>query len=125
MELVGRLTANAVINTVKGDRKVVNFAVAINDRYKPTDGEAKEVTTFFNCSYWISTAIAAYLTKGTLVELNGRVSVNAWKNAEGEAKASLSFHVNGIKLHGKASMPEKESVPGPEEIVEAIEDLPF
>jgi single-strand DNA-binding protein len=125
MELVGRLTANAVVSTTKSDRKVVNFSVAINDRYKPKDGEAKEVTTFVNCSYWISSAIAEHLTKGTLVELNGRISVNAWKNMEGEPKASLNFHVNAIKLHGKAGSAAKEPVPAPAEITEPLEDLPF
>ncbi|MBN8877702.1 MAG: single-stranded DNA-binding protein [Sphingobacteriales bacterium] len=101
MEIVGRVTANATVNKVKSDRQVVNFSVAVNDRYKPKEGEPVERTTFFNCSYWISSGIAEYLTKGTLVQLNGCISVNAWKNMEGEAKASLNLHVNSIKLHGK------------------------
>ncbi|MBC7887455.1 MAG: hypothetical protein H7Z13_06160 [Ferruginibacter sp.] len=32
---------------------------------------------------------------------NGRVGANTWTNKEGEVKASLTFHVNTIKLHGK------------------------
>ena len=34
MEIIGRLTADAKVNTLKGDRKVVNFSVAINESYK-------------------------------------------------------------------------------------------
>src|SRR5678809_653647 len=98
MELVGRLTANAKVSTVKDDRKVVNFSIAINDSYKPKGSEmVTKITTFVNCSYWINPAIAEHLTKSTLVELSGRIGVNAWTNAEGEAKASLTFHVNSIK----------------------------
>jgi len=126
MELVGRLTADAKVSTLKDERKVVNFSIAINDSYKPKGGElVTKITTFVNCSYWINPAIAEHLTKSTLVELSGRIGVNAWTNAEGEAKASLTFHVNGIKLHGKGNAASKESIPAASEIKEPIEDLPF
>ena len=126
MELVGRLTADAKVSTLKDERKVINFSIAINDSYKPKgSGMATKITTFVNCSYWINPAIAEHLTKSTLVELSGRIGVNAWTNAEGEAKASLTFHVNYIKLHGKSNAASKESIPAASEIKEPIEDLPF
>ena len=126
MEIIGRLTADAKVSTLKDDRKVVNFSVAVNDSYKPKGIEQPVKTVnYFNCSYWINAAIAEHLTKGTLVELYGRVSVNAWKNAEGEAKASLNFHVNNIKLHGKGNAEKKERIPEAAEITEPIDDLPF
>ena len=40
--IVGRITQNAKINTLKNDKKVVNFSVAINDSYKTKQGERKE-----------------------------------------------------------------------------------
>lgn len=126
MELTGRLTADAKCSTLKGGRQVVNFTVAVNDSYKPKGSEvAVKVTTYFNCSYWINPGIADYLKKGSLVECFGRVSVNAWTNTEGEARASLNFHVNSIKLHGKSNAAPKETVPAASEITEPIEDLPF
>lgn len=103
MEIVGRLTADAKVTETKNGGKVVNFSLAVNDRFKTKSGELKEQATFFNCSYWISTTIAEHLLKGGLVEVSGRVSANAWVNAEGEAKARLNFHVDRIKLHGKAN----------------------
>ena len=130
MEITGRLTADAKCSTVKSGRQVVNFSVAVNDSYKPKGSEvAVKVTTYFNCSYWMNPGIASYLTKGTLVECFGRISVNAWTNAEGEAKASLNFHVNSIKLHGKANRAGNaaatETTPDAAEITEPLEDLPF
>ena len=126
MELVGRLTADSKVSTLKDERKVANFSIAINDSYKPKgNGMVTKITTFVNCSYWINPAIAEHLTKSTLVELSGRIGVNAWTNAEGEAKASLTFHVNSIKLHGKGNAASKESVLAASEIKEPIEDLPF
>ena len=130
MEITGRITADAKTSSLQDGRQVVNFSVAVNDSYKPKGSEtAVKVATYFNCSYWMNPGIAAYLTKGTLVECFGRISVNAWTNAEGEAKASLNFHVNSIKLHGKANNASvaatKESAPVAEAAAEASDDLPF
>ena len=130
MELVGRLTADAKVSILKDERKVVNFSIAINDSYKPKDSEkVSKITTYVNCSYWINPAIAEHLTKSSLVELSGRIGVNAWTKAEGEAKASLTFHVNNIKLHGKGKATEAENITtspvSPADIKEPLEDLPF
>ncbi|MGC4039109.1 MAG: single-stranded DNA-binding protein [Chitinophagaceae bacterium] len=104
----------------------MNFSVAVNDSYKPKGSDtATKVTTYFNCSYWMNPGIAEHLTKGVLVECYGRISANAWTNAEGEAKASLNFHVNNIKLHGKSNATTKEPIPAAAEIKEPLEDLPF
>ena len=125
MEIVGRLTGDAKTSTLKDERQVVNFSIAVNDSYKPKGiEEPVKITNYVNCSYWINPAISAYLKKGSLVELSGRIGVNAWTNSEGEAKASLTFHVNTIKLHGKATAP-KEQQPNANEVTEPLEDLPF
>lgn len=101
MEITGRLTANAKVNETKKGNKVVGFTLAINDSYRK-DGEQKKITTYVDCSYWINEGIAVYLTKGSLVQLYGRMSAHAWVNKGGEAKASLSFHTNNIKFLGKS-----------------------
>jgi Single-stranded DNA-binding protein len=106
MELVGRITKDAVVNQLKDERKVVNFSIAVNDYYRPKKGEGIKIVTYVNCSYWISEKIAERLTKATLVEISGRIFANAYKGADGEAKASLNCHVNSIKIHafGKNEM---------------------
>jgi single-strand DNA-binding protein len=124
--LTGRLTADAKVNTVKGDKQVVNFSIAINDRYKTKSGETKENTHFVNCAYWTGIGIAPYLTKGGLVELAGRVDFNVWNDMDGKAKGVLTLNVNNIKLHGKSKTQEgttKRVEPLPAE--ETKDDLPF
>lgn len=125
MELTGRVTADAKVTETKNGKKVTNFSIAINDRYKTKEGEVKEVATFVNCAYWLNTGIAPYLTKGTLVELYGRIGVNAWVNAAGEAKGALTFQVSKIKLHGKSNAAEKQNVPAAAAVTEPADDLPF
>ncbi len=129
MEIVGRITKDAVVNQLKDERNVVNFSIAVNDYYKPKNGEAVNVTTYYNCSYWVSSKIAYLLTKGRLVGINGRINVNAYMGADGNAKASLNCHVNTIKFHtgGKQSSEISQeniavSVSSKEE---PVDDLPF
>ena len=100
--IIGRITRDAEIRTIASDKQVVNFSVAINESYKDKQGERKELTTYYNCSYWMNSKIAEFLTKGTLVELSGRVSSNAWIDQSGELKSGLNFHTSKIKLHGSS-----------------------
>jgi single-strand DNA-binding protein len=141
--LIGRMTADAKIATLKDERKVVNFSIAINDSYRQKGIEQlKKVVTFVSCSYWISSGIAEHLKKGTLVELVGRISVSAYNGLEGEPKATLNFHVNNIKLHGTPGKKEQEVAPVSTDaieknskkkkvtpdatsVTEPIDDLPF
>jgi single-strand DNA-binding protein len=128
MEIFGRLTADAKVNELKDGRKVVNFSIAMNESYKTNDSdEIKKVTTYFNCSYWINSSIAKVLTKGTIVELYGSIGVNMYTNHEGEAKASLTFHVNNIKLHGKPGVEKRNQLAmvAAEANTEPADDLPF
>jgi single-strand DNA-binding protein len=127
MEITARVVIDAKISILKDERKVVNFSVAINDSFKAKGStEPTKIVTYVQCDYWINPGIAQYLTKGTLVELQGRVGVNAYKSIDGEAKATLTFHVNSIKLHGKASTKNDASVKANvEEVTEPADDLPF
>ena len=105
MNIIGRVTKDAQVRTLSNSKQVVNFSVAINDSYRNKSGERIEQTTYFDCAYWISIKVAGILTKGTLVELTGRVSARAWTGNNGEAHAGLNFNTSQIKLHagGKKS----------------------
>ncbi len=129
MEIVGRIINNAVVKQLKDDRKVVNFSVAINDYFKPKGSEKGTQTTLFvNCSYWLNTTIAERLTKGAVVEMNGRLFLNAYNNHDGEARATLNAHINTIKVHHSSGKGSSESVvvdTAPTALTEPLDDLPF
>lgn len=126
--IIGRVVANAVVKEIKDGRKLVAFTVAQNDRFKVKGSDqVKQLTNYFNCSYWLSTGVAGYLRKGVIVETSGRLGVNAWINAYGEARASLMLHVESIRIHGGSKKGENI----PEEPATAItagdakDDMPF
>ncbi|MEO6136527.1 MAG: single-stranded DNA-binding protein [Ginsengibacter sp.] len=105
MEIIGRVTKDAIVTTTKDERKVVNFSIVVNDSFKPkANFEKVIITNYFQCAYWIKPEIAQHVTKGNLVELSGRIGVNAYKDQQGEPKANLTFHVNSIKFHGNGKL---------------------
>lgn len=124
MELTGRLTADAQVSEVKGGKKVVNFSIAINDSYKPKEGERVELTTYVECAYWMNAKVAGYLKKGLLVQLFGRIGSRAWVNKEGDARSSVTCNISGLKFLGGVSAttakPEKGKATGADD-----DDLPF
>lgn len=143
--LTGRLTSNPRVNEVK-DKQVVNFSIAINDKYKPKGGELTEVTTYVDCAFWNNPGVAEYLKKGSLVELSGRLGVKAYMGTGDEPKAGFRLTVNRIKFltSGKSEAPahpepatgngkrrtggkknNASTVKTGADITEPIDDLPF
>lgn len=148
--LIGRLTENAKVSTLTDDRQVVNFSIAMNHTFTPKGGQKQKRTTYAQCSYWLGTGIAEYLTKGTLVEVAGFITVDAYMTQQGDAKGVLRFHCNAIQLHGginkagntqeetqTGNQPEttagnsrkgkgkKKKVTNASEVTKPIDDLPF
>ena len=133
MEITGRLTANAEVRNVKGDKKVTGFTIAMNRTYKKGD-EKKTITTYVDCSYWINSGVAEYLKKGTLVQLYGDMDVNAWLDNDGNPKGRLTFHTQTIKILAKPANGTTEATataePKPKQKTGATgnpdeDDLPF
>ncbi|MBB2145734.1 single-stranded DNA-binding protein [Pedobacter sp. LMG 31464] len=127
MEITGRLTADAEVATVKTDKKVVRFTVAVNDSYRMGE-ERREITNYFECSYFRNECIAEYLKKGGIVQVFGRVGVRAYIAKDGEAKGALTCHVSEIKLFG--GTPKAEKAEGSTAVLQVAtadkeDDLPF
>jgi single-strand DNA-binding protein len=133
MYIIGRLTADAQVRTLSNSKEVVNFSIATNESYRNKQGERVEQTTYFDCAYWLSAKVAKILTKGTLVELTGRVSAKSWIGKNGEAHAGLNFNTARIKLHSgvkkaETAEPEREAENievATYETVSGNDDLPF
>jgi len=125
MELTGRLTADAKVSEVKSGKKVVNFSIAINDSYKPKDGERVELTTYVECAYWINPKVGDYLKKGLLVQLGGRMGSRAYMNKDGEPKSSLTCNIANLKFLGGTSSTSATTTNKAKNNAPDDDDLPF
>jgi single-strand DNA-binding protein len=136
MQVIGNLGKDCVVNTVNG-KSVINFTVAHTEKYRDSQGNNQEKTTWVDCAYWTDrTAISPYLTKGKQVFVEGTPEVRSFTRNDGTAGASLSLRVREVQLLGgrgesvsgnvmsTESLPKK-SIPNAADVNEPVDDLPF
>ncbi|CAN5496621.1 hypothetical protein BH09BAC6_BH09BAC6_16210 [soil metagenome] len=107
MLFTGRLTANAEVKAVKGDKQVTNFTVAINERWKNKAGEKQEKTAFIECAYWRNAGLAEYLIKGAVVEIQGWMEAQAYQSQTKGLQSRLICTCDTIKLFSQAPKSEQ------------------
>ena len=138
MQVIGNLGKDCVVNTVNG-KNVINFTVAHTEKYRDSQGNNQEKTTWVDCAYWTDrTAISPYLTKGKQVFVEGTPEVRSFTRQDGTSGASLSLRVREVQLlggRGEGGVPSSQgnsyssasasTVPSASDITEPIDDLPF
>jgi len=98
LQIIGNLGKDCIVKEVNG-KNVINFSVAHTERYKDSQGNQKERTTWVECAYWTDrTAIAQYLTKGRTVYAEGSPEADAYTNKEGQPAATLRMRVQNVQL---------------------------
>ena len=100
LQIVGNLGKDCIVKEVNG-KNVINFSVAHTERYKDSQGNQKERTTWVECAYWTDkTAVAQYLTRGKTVYAEGSPEADAYMNKDNQAAATLRMRVQNIQLLG-------------------------
>jgi len=100
LQIVGNLGKDCIVKDVNG-KNVINFSVAHTERYKDSQGNQKERTTWVECAYWTDkTAVAQYLTRGKTVYAEGTPEADAYMNKDNQAAATLRMRVQSLQLVG-------------------------
>jgi len=100
LQIIGNLGKDCIVKEVNG-KNVINFSVAHTERYKDSQGNQKERTTWVECAYWTErTTVSQYLTKGRTVYAEGSPEADAYSNKEGQPAATLRMRVQNVQLLG-------------------------
>lgn len=137
LQIVGNLGKDCIVKEVNG-KNVINFSVAHTERFKDSQGNQKERTTWVECAYWTDrTAVAPYLKKGQMVYAEGSPEAEAYTNKDNQAAATLRMRVQNVQLLGsknEGGQNQSDSSSGnsqmqntnrPAEVSEPADDLPF
>jgi single-strand DNA-binding protein len=144
LQVIGRLGKDCVVNAVNG-KNVINFTVAHSEKFKDSQGNNQERTTWVDCAYWTDrTAVAPYLTKGQQVYVEGTPEVRTFTRNDGTNGATLTIRVREVQLLGgrdnasgsaggysqqESAAPaynnNRNDVPASSGIGEPVDDLPF
>ena len=106
--LIGRLGQDPEIRHTQGGQAVASFSIATNESWRDKEGNQQEKTDWHNCVAFGATAekyIGPYITKGTLVSIEGTLQTRSWEDKEGNKKYTTEVIVNpfgGIQILGSS-----------------------
>ena len=78
-----------------GASKVVDFSIAVTDKYKDT-----ETTSWFKLTAWGKTAewIKESLNKGDLIYIEANTSIRTWDDQEGKKRESTVYNCQKVTV---------------------------
>jgi single-strand DNA-binding protein len=115
VQLIGRLGKDPESRLTPTGKKVANFSLAVSNRWKSAEGEAKESTEWVNIEAWgrLGEICAQYLHKGSLVYLEGRLKTDKVDDKIGGTKYYTK--VVALSMQMLDRKPEEEPVSTVEE----------
>lgn len=104
--IVGRVTQDPQLRTTPSGQSVSNFSVATNRNWTDAQThERHEKTEFHNIVAWRRLAEIAhqYLTKGSLVMVEGRIETRSWNDQSGNKRYRTEIVAENMQLGPRPS----------------------
>src|SRR5947209_7743849 len=101
--LMGNLTRDPQLKYLPSQTAVVEFALAMNRKFKDAQGQDREEVCFVECAAFGKTGevINQYCKKGKPLFVEGRLKLDQWDDKQGGGKRSkLSVVVENFTLLG-------------------------
>jgi len=132
--LIGRLTQDPQIKTIPSSgQQVCNFGLATSRYFTDKAGQKQQQTEFHNIVLFgrLAEIASQYLTKGSLLFLEGRIRTRTWQDASGQKRQRTEILGERLQLGPKAAgkiippaQEVQEEIPVIEDEVD-IRDIPF
>ena len=126
--LVGRLGQDPTTRYTGSGKAVANFTLATDESYKDSSGTKQKKTEWHKITVWDKLAEIAqqYLTKGSLIYLEGRIQTRQWEDKNGQTRYSTEITATNFTMLGggkeKASEATETYQPGE---VTSDDSIPF
>jgi single-strand DNA-binding protein len=114
VQVIGNLGKDPETRFTPKGSKVCSFSVAVNRRWKNSEGQSQEATDWFNIEAWgrLAEICQEYLAKGSLVYIEGRLQTDKYEQDGGtryytKVVAQQMQMLERGKGSGDAPMPEE------------------
>ena len=120
--ILGNLTRDPEIRALPSGQSVAAFGVATNRFYTDKSGEKRQDAEFHNITAFgrLADISSRYLTKGSLVLIEGRLRTGSWQDSSGVKHFRTEIIAQNIQLAPKTM---GKTIPGTPE--ETKEDIPI
>ena len=99
--LMGHLTRDPELKTLpNSDTQVCDFSLAVNRRWKDTNGGDREEVLFIDCAAFGKTGqtIGESLTKGRPIHIEGRLRLEQWEQEDGQRRSKIRVVVEQFRF---------------------------
>lgn len=121
----GNIGRDPELRSTASGTAVLSFSVCVNDRQK-VNGEWKDKPNWVDCIIFGNRAesVSRYLSKGSHVTVDGRLSQNTWETKEGQRRSKLEVIVDNIDFSG-SKRADAQAEPQAEPETPYDDDIPF
>ena len=96
--LVGRLGGDAETRYTQGGTPVSRFSMAMNRQWRDSERQVHEETDWIYVVLWKNENLAAYLTKGAKLYVEGRIQTRSYDDNEGVKRYVTEIVADNIVL---------------------------
>lgn len=142
--LIGRLTRDPQVKALPSGQSVASFGMATDRFYNDKTGQKQQQTEFHNIVTFgkLSDIVGQYLTKGSLVMIEGRLQTRGWKDNAGNQRTRTEIIAERLQMGPRSAQsaqptqrenfapksqndsPVQEEIPIIEEEID-VKDIPF
>jgi len=104
--LIGRLTADPEMRSTPSGQAVCSLRIATNRIWTDREsGQRQEKTEYHNIVLWrrLAEIASQYLTKGSLVLIEGRLETRSWEDASGNKRYRTEIIAENLQLGPKTA----------------------
>lgn len=116
--LIGYLGHTPEYRQAEGDKSMIRFIMATNERIKGRAGEMQDFTQWHNVVAWdrLADNCATFLKKGSLAYVEGRFQSRKYEGKDGQNRIAFSVVANKVVfLDPKKADTTNELLPGDDE----------
>ena len=97
--VIGNLGGDSEMKYTPNGQPVTSFSIATNRKYTTND-ERREETEWFNVSAWgkLAETCNQFLTKGTRVYVEGRLTSRSYETKDGQTRFSMAFNLTEVQF---------------------------
>ena len=122
--LMGNLTRDPELRYTASGAAVASFGLAVNRKFKQGE-EWKDEVCFVDITVWAKQGenCAQYLSKGSLVFLEGRLNYQSWEADGGQKRNKLEVVANNVQFLTRQG--DKASIDPNATTAPPADDIPF
>lgn len=116
VQFIGHLGRDPELRSTPNGAQVCTFSVASTEKWKDkASGERREETEWLRCTAFdrLAEVCGEYLTKGSLVYVEGRLKTRKYKDKDGNERSITECRVNEMKMLRDAEHHDEAPAPAP------------